>query len=78
MGSAANGIKDDRTTEEALELYPRLKSLLDRAGGLLSEGEQQLLVLARCLCSHPKMMMLDEPSEGIQPSINEEISEPLA
>lgn len=63
--------------EDVLELFPRLKPLLARAGGLLSGGEQQLLALARCLCSRPKLMMLDEPTEGIQPSINEEIAETL-
>lgn len=62
---------------EVLDLFPRLKPLLARAGGLLSGGEQQLLALARCLCSRPKLIMLDEPTEGIQPSINEEISETL-
>jgi urea ABC transporter ATP-binding protein UrtE len=65
------------TIEEVLELFPRLKPLLARAGGLLSGGEQQLLALARCLCSRPKLIMLDEPTEGIQPSINEEIAETL-
>lgn len=63
--------------EDVLELFPRLKPLLARAGGLLSGGEQQLLALARCLCSRPKLIMLDEPTEGIQPSINEEIAETL-
>lgn len=78
MGSAVAGTKDDGTTDEMLDLFPRLKSLLDRPGGLLSGGEQQLLALARCLCGRPKLMMLDEPTEGIQPSINEEIAETLA
>jgi ABC-type branched-subunit amino acid transport system ATPase component len=64
--------------EEVLELFPRLKPLLTRVGGLLSGGEQQLLALARCLCGQPKLMMLDEPTEGIQPSINEEIVEALS
>jgi urea ABC transporter ATP-binding protein UrtE len=78
MGSAVKGNKADNITEEVIELFPRLKPLLNRAGGLLSGGEQQLLALARCLCGRPKLMMLDEPTEGIQPSINEEISETLA
>lgn len=69
--------EDAGTIEEVLELFPRLKPLLSRPGGLLSGGEQQLLALARCLCSRPKLMMLDEPTEGIQPSINEEIAETL-
>ncbi|CCF00965.1 Aputative ABC superfamily ATP binding cassette transporter, ABC protein (plasmid) [Sinorhizobium fredii HH103] len=77
MGSAVSGRQEDGVTEEILELFPRLKPLLPRIGGLLSGGEQQLLALARCLCGRPKIMMLDEPTEGIQPSINEEILETL-
>ncbi len=65
------------TIEDILSEFPRLKPLLDRMGGALSGGEQQLLALARCLCGGPKMILLDEPTEGIQPSIVEEISETL-
>jgi urea ABC transporter ATP-binding protein UrtE len=78
MGSAVSGGGEKGITEEILELFPRLKPLLGRTGGLLSGGEQQLLALARCLCGRPKIMMLDEPTEGIQPSINEEIAETLS
>jgi branched-chain amino acid transport system ATP-binding protein len=60
-----------------LEDFPRLKPLLDRAGGALSGGEQQLLAIARCLCGKPRLVLLDEPTEGIQPSIIEEIVETL-
>lgn len=77
MGSAVLGKGGDDPIDEVVERFPRLKPLLDRAGGNLSGGEQQLLSLARCLCGRPKLMMLDEPTEGIQPSINEEISETL-
>ncbi|ASV87957.1 ABC transporter family protein (plasmid) [Ochrobactrum quorumnocens] len=76
-GSAVSGGHKKGVTEDVLELFPRLKPLLSRAGGLLSGGEQQLLALARCLCGEPKVIMLDEPTEGIQPSINEEIVETL-
>jgi ABC-type branched-subunit amino acid transport system ATPase component len=78
MGSAVSSAGNTGITEEILELFPRLKRLLGRTGGLLSGGEQQLLALARCLCGRPKIMMLDEPTEGIQPSINEEIAETLS
>jgi branched-chain amino acid transport system ATP-binding protein len=60
-----------------LEQFPRLQLLLDRAGGALSGGEQQLLAIARCLCGNPRLVLLDEPTEGIQPSIIDEIIETL-
>jgi branched-chain amino acid transport system ATP-binding protein len=60
-----------------LEDFPRLKPLLDRAGGALSGGEQQLLAIARCLCGKPRLVLLDEPTEGIQPSIIDEIVDTL-
>jgi urea transport system ATP-binding protein len=57
--------------------FPRLTRLLDRSGSALSGGEQQLLALARCLCGEPRLILLDEPTEGIQPSIIEEMIETL-
>lgn len=76
MGMAA--AREDRTViDEVLAEFPRLQRLLDRRGGALSGGEQQLLALARCLCMRPKLLLLDEPTEGIQPSIIEEIVETL-
>lgn len=58
--------------------FPRIERLLDRPGGSLSGGEQQLLALARCLIADPWLVLLDEPTEGIQPSIIEEIVDRLA
>jgi branched-chain amino acid transport system ATP-binding protein len=69
---------DERSTiERVLGTFPRLTRLLERPGGALSGGEQQLLALARCLCGAPSVILLDEPTEGIQPSIVEEIVETL-
>ncbi|HKY95353.1 MAG TPA: ABC transporter ATP-binding protein [Kiloniellales bacterium] len=67
----------ERVIDEVLEELPRLKPILGRAGGVLSGGEQQILALARCFCGKPRLLMLDEPTEGIQPSIVEEIVEIL-
>jgi branched-chain amino acid transport system ATP-binding protein len=68
---------EDQTISAILADFPRLTRLLDRVGGALSGGEQQLLALARCLCADPKLILLDEPTEGIQPSIIEEMIETL-
>ncbi|WP_118132931.1 ABC transporter ATP-binding protein [Oceanicella sp. SM1341] len=77
VGIAAQRAEAGPVLAEILELFPRLKRLMDRRGGALSGGEQQLLALARCLCRRPKLMLLDEPTEGIQPSIIDEISDTL-
>jgi branched-chain amino acid transport system ATP-binding protein len=77
MGCVMFGRNETSTIEMVLEEFPRLRSLLDRLGGALSGGEQQLLALARCLCGGPRLVLLDEPTEGIQPSIIDEIAETL-
>lgn len=73
MGLASAKTEDLKIIDDVLADFPRLVRLLDRRGGALSGGEQQLLALARCLCTRPKLILLDEPTEGIQPSIIEEI-----
>ena len=68
---------EEDTLSDVLADFPRLVPLLNREGGALSGGEQQLLALARCLMGAPEFLLLDEPTEGIQPSIIEEMAETL-
>jgi amidase len=76
--TADAGDTEPAAVERILDTFPRLRPLLDRKGGALSGGEQQILALGRALMSAPWLLLLDEPSEGIQPSIVQEIGEILA
>ena len=77
MGCTKQAVAEQDTIAEVLAEFPRLKPLLHRLGGALSGGEQQLLAIARCLCGKPRLVLLDEPTEGVQPSIIDEIVEML-
>jgi urea transport system ATP-binding protein len=70
-------VKDKRIPEDLYELFPVLKEMKSRRGGNLSGGQQQQLAIARALASRPKMLLLDEPTEGIQPSIIREMARTL-
>lgn len=65
--------RDRNIPETVFELFPVLKSMLSRRGGDLSGGQQQQLSIARALITRPKLLVLDEPTEGIQPSIIKDI-----
>lgn len=71
------GIRIDSRMEWVLEYFPALKVHMSRNGGVLSGGLQQQLALARCLMGKPRMMLLDEPTEGIQPNVVIEIADTL-
>src|SRR5258708_27168467 len=71
MGFVGRGAEE--RIEGILQTFPRLAPLLNRRGAALSGGEQLMLAIARCLAGNPKLILFDEPTEGIQPSIIEEL-----
>ena len=77
LGSLVQGkVKDlENRLQSVFDYFPRLKERLKQEGGKLSGGEQQMLTIARGLMARPKLMLIDEPSEGLAPKIVHEIME---
>jgi len=77
MQAGTRGAIDRSTWDEIYALFPVLREMRSRKGGNLSGGQQQQLAIARALLTNPKVLVLDEPTEGIQPSIIKDIARAL-
>jgi urea transport system ATP-binding protein len=77
IGAIALGKKMNGSLDRVFSLFPILKEFLPRKGGMLSGGQQQQLAIGRALLTEPKILILDEPTEGIQPNIIDQIGDAI-
>jgi urea transport system ATP-binding protein len=77
IGAVAQRKKVNGQLDRIFQLFPMLKEFLPRKGGMLSGGQQQQLAIGRALLTEPKLLILDEPTEGIQPNIIDQIGDAI-